>query len=340
MPLVRVNQDEAAGVTFLPGLDSIDAGDMADAEAALNASVTVADPVLNRVGVTASVPLTLHGGVPNGTPKVGIVVSGLRLPGSSQPVDIALDSSSDLGPELKHVLIALLQAEAGSATGAAHDLLGMNIGPLPAGGSIPTTAGRRHPRARHPGAAAWVESIVTTPAAMQALQIPAVADLVGGDPRLRVEPTVRSRHQRRRGGPRPHRERDRGLCRWARVTPGVLLRETPRLPDSGGPRRRRGRPGPDRLGLHPGRARRCRTRAARRPGTARDSGTILSDTAEPADISVGALHVGVGLDATRKPVFGSSAPNGSTSAGRAGRPVIMYVARPRHVGPTRLGRCR
>ena len=299
MPLVRVNQDEAAGVTFLPGLDSIDAGDMADAEAALNASVTVADPVLNRVGVTASVPLTLHGGVPNGTPKVGIVVSGLRLPGSSQPVDIALDSSSDLGPELKHVLIALLQAEAGSATGAAHDLLGM-IGLLPAGGAIPPLPVADILEHGIPALRTWVESIVTTPAAMQAW-IELFADLVGatalpGEPPYGVGISV--------GGAdldltvNVTEDDAGGLV----VTPGALLRETTA---PAGFSEARVVVAVDlariALGLHPGVTALPYAQLTARYGG--DSGTILSYTGQPADISVGALHVGLGLDATRKPVF-------------------------------------
>jgi len=176
-PLLRVNQSESAGVTFLPGLDSSDPGDMTDATADLVATVTVADTTLNSVGITASLPLTMRGGLPNGTPAVGIVVRGLRLPGSSEALDVSLDSTSAIGPELAHLLAAILQAEAASATGAAHDLLGL-MGLLPAGGAIPPLPVGDILMNGLPALTQWLQSVATTPAAMQSW-VGLLASLIG-----------------------------------------------------------------------------------------------------------------------------------------------------------------
>jgi hypothetical protein len=177
VPLLRVNQ--ASGVAFLLGLDTTDPGDMADATAALTGSVTVADPTLNSVGITAAIPLTMESGSPNGTPTVGIVVHGLRLPGEAEPMDISLDTSSSLGHEFTHLLVAIIQGEGASATGAAHDLLAM-LGLLPAAGAgaIPPLPIADLLTDPIPALRAWLQSIAQDAAAIGAW-IDALAGLTG-----------------------------------------------------------------------------------------------------------------------------------------------------------------
>jgi hypothetical protein len=177
VPLVRV--DQASGVTFLPGLDTTDPGEMADATATLTGLVTVADATLNSVGITAAAPLTTHSGAPNGTPTGGIVVHGLQLPGEAEPMDISLDTSSPLGHELTHLLVAIIQGEAASATGAAHDLLAM-LGLLPASdaGDIPPLPVADLLTNPTPAIQAWLQSIANDTAAISAW-IDALAELTG-----------------------------------------------------------------------------------------------------------------------------------------------------------------
>jgi hypothetical protein len=95
---------------------------------------------------------------------VGIEVRGLRLPGSSEPLDVSLDSASAIGPELTHLLTAILQAEAASATGAARDLLGLT-GLLPAGGAIPPLPVGDILGRGLPALAQWLQSVAADPAA-------------------------------------------------------------------------------------------------------------------------------------------------------------------------------
>lgn len=299
-PLLRVNPSETAGVTFLPGLDSSDPGDMADATAELTAAVNVADATLNRVGITASLPLTLGSGTPNGTPTVGILVQGLRLPGSSEPLDVALDSASAIGPELTHLLTAILQAEAGSATGPAHDLLGM-IGLLPAGGAIPPLPVADILTRGVAALTQWLESVVTSSPAMEAW-LGLLADLVGatalpGGPPYGISIPV--------GGAtldltvNVATDATGGLV----VTPGASLRHATG-PVSGVSD---ARVGVDvdlvriRLGPDPGvRALPYLQLTARYGG---DTGTIADVTSPAVVVRVGALHAGLGLDDDRKPVF-------------------------------------
>ena len=102
---------------------------------------------------------------------------GLQLPGASQPLDVSLDSASAIGPELAHLLTAVLQAQAASATGAARDLLGM-FGLLPAGGAIPPLPVADILADGLPALRQWLQALATTPAAMQAWMA-LLADLVG-----------------------------------------------------------------------------------------------------------------------------------------------------------------
>ena len=298
LPLLRVNQSESAGVTFLPGLDSADAGDISDATAGLTASVTVADPTLNSVGVTASVPLTFHGGQATAAPSVGIVVRGLRLPGSSEPLDISLGSASAIGPELAHLLAAILQAEAASATGAARDLLGL-IGLLPAGGAIPPLPVGDILASGLPALAPWLQSVAATPAAMQAW-VGLLADLIGANTAAAGPPYGISLAAGRA-------ELDLtvdvsvdnagGLV----ITPGASVRvSTPLAAVSEVSVAADAELARISLGAHPGVQALPYLQLAARYGA--DTGTIVSVTS-PAVVTVGALHAGLGLDNGRKPVF-------------------------------------
>jgi hypothetical protein len=298
VPLLRVNQ--GSGVVFLPGLDPADAGDASDSIAALSATVTIADTTLNSVGLTASVPLTKPGGQFSGTPAVGIAVHGLVLPGSSQPLDFSLDSTSPIGPELAHLLTAVLQAEATSATGAARDLLGL-AGLLPAGGGIPPLPVAGILAGGLPPLRQWLQSLATTPAAMQAWT-GLLADLVGAA----VAP----------GGPPYGISLDLGRAVLGltvdvatseggdlAITPGVTLSVATPL---GGSEVSEVSVGVSaslariQLGAHPGvRALPLLQLTARYGG---HSGTIVSVTS-PVVVTVGALHAGLALDDGRKPVF-------------------------------------
>jgi large repetitive protein len=298
LPLLRVNQGASAGVTFLPGLDSADTGDTADATASLTGSVTVADTTLNSVGVTASVPLTFHDGQATGTPSVGIEVRGLRLPGSSEPLDVSLDSASAIGPELTHLLTAILQAEAVSATGAARDLLGLT-GLLPAGGAIPPLPVGDILARGLPALAEWLQSVAADPAAMQAW-VGLLADLIGatasaaGPPygisltagRAQVDLTVDVRT-----------DNAGGLV----ITPGASLAVITPLADvsevSVAADVRLARIS---IGAHPGVQALPSLQLTARYGT--DTGTIVNVTS-PMVVTVGALHAGLGLDGGRRPVL-------------------------------------
>jgi hypothetical protein len=299
VPLLRVNQ--GSGVVFLPGLDAASNDDTSDATADLSATVTIADTTLNSVGLTASVPLTKPGGQFSGTPAVGVAVHGLMLPGSSQPLDVSLDSASAIGPELAHLLTAVMQAEAASATGAARDLLGMT-GLLPAGGAIPPLPVADILAGGLPPLRQWLQSLVGTPAAMQAWA-GLLADLTGAT----VTP----------GGPPYGISLSVGRAVLGLtvdvaaseggdpvITPGVSLSVA--TPLGGGSSVSEVSVSVDaslariQLGAHPGvQALPLLSLLARYGG---DSGTIVSVTS-PAVVTVGALHAGLGLDDGRKPVL-------------------------------------
>ena len=298
VPLLRVNQ--GSGVVFLPGLDSADPGDVADATAALSATVTVADAVLNSVGLTASVPLTVSGGHLSGTPVVGVVVHGLMLPGSSQPLDISLDSASAIGPELAHLLTAVLQAEAASATGAARDVLGM-FGLLPSGGAIPPLPVAGILADGLPALRQWLQSLATTPSAMQAW-MGLLADLAGatvasGGPPYGISLSV--------GRAAVDLTVDVAVSEGGDLvlTPGLSLSVATALGGSSVPEVSvavAASLARIQLGAHPGvRALPLLSLTARYGG---DSGTIVS-VSSPAVVTVGALHAGLALDDGRKPVF-------------------------------------
>jgi hypothetical protein len=298
VPLLRVNA--GPGVVFLPGLDSADPGDVADATATLSATVTVADNTLNSVGLTASVPLTTS----SGTPSVGVVVHGLQLPGASQPIDVTLDSASAIGPELAHLLTAVLQAEAASATGAARDLLGL-LGLLPAAGSsgasgiIPPLPVADIMAGGLPALRQWLQTLATTPAAMQAWMA-LLADLTGatavaGGPPYVVNVAV--------GRATVGLVVDVAVTEGGdlAITPGVTLGVTSPLTGfsevSVAAAASLAR---IQLGAHPGvRALPLFSLTARYGG---DSGTIVS-VSSPAMVTVGALQAGLALDDGRKPVF-------------------------------------
>jgi hypothetical protein len=296
LPLLRANQSH--GVTFLPGLDSTDSGDISDATAELTATVTVADATLNSVGVTASLPLTVPSGQLSGTPSVGIVVHGLQLPGSSQPIDVSLDSTSPVGPELTHLLTAILQAEAASATGAAHDLLGM-IGLIQTGSAIPPLPVADILITGPAALTQWLHSVVTTPAAMQAWTS-LLADLIGattvpggppygislplGRGQLEIQVDVAAAE----GG---------DLV----ITPGVSLQVTTPLAAVSEVRvAAQVSLAKIQIGAHTGVTALPDLRLTARYGA--DTGTIVSVTS-PAVVAVGALHAGLDLDSNRKPMF-------------------------------------
>lgn len=295
VPLLRVNQSPAAGISFLPGLDSTDAGDIGDATAELIGTVTVSDATLDSVGVTASVPLTVHGGGLSGTPAVGIVVRGLKLPGADAPMDVALDSSSSIGPELTHLLIAIVQAETASVTGAAHDLLGL-LGIESAGAAIPPLP--VSDLLDDPGAAlrSWLNSVAGNAAALQAW-VALLANLVGGTAiagppygitlpigtgGAALELTVDVKTDDAGGNV---------------ITPAVAISQSTsptlraaadvQLADIS-------------LGAHPGVRALPSLQLTARYGA--DTGTIV-DVTTPAAVSVGALHAGLALGADRRPVF-------------------------------------
>ena len=296
LPLLRANQGH--GVTFLPGLDSTDPGDVADATAALQATVTVGDTTLNSVGVSASLPLTVHSGQLSGTPAVGIVVHGLQLPGSSQPIDVSLDSASPIGPELTHLLTAILQAEAASVSGAARDVLGM-IGLIQTGSAIPPLPVADILTAGPAALTQWLQSLVTTPAAMQAW-IGLLADLVGattvpGGPPYGITFAV--------GRAQLEIEVDVGTAEGGDlvITPAVLLQvTTPLVAVSEVQVAAQVALARIQLGAHTGVTALPEMRLTARYGA--DTGTIVSVTS-PAVVTVGALHAGLALDSNRKPAF-------------------------------------
>jgi hypothetical protein len=299
VPLLRVNQ--GSGVVFLPGLDAASSDDATDATAVLAAAVTIADTTLNSVGLTASVPLTKPGGPFSGTPAVGVVVHGLLLPGSSQPLDVSLDSASAIGPEFAHLLTAVLQAEAASATGAARDLLGL-FGLLPAGGAIPPLPVAGILAGGLPPLRQWLASLIATPAAMQAWA-GLLADLTGAT----VIP----------GGPPYGISLSAGRAVLGLtvdvaateggdpvITPGVVLSVATSL--GGGTSVSEVSVSVDaslariQLGAHPGVQALPQLSLLARYGG--NSGTIVSVTS-PAVVTVGALHAGLGLDDGRKPLL-------------------------------------
>ena len=225
---------------------------------------------------------------------------GLQLPGASQPLDVSLDSASAIGPELAHLLTAVLQAQAASATGAARDLLGM-FGLLPAGGAIPPLPVAGILADGLPALRQWLQALATTPAAMQAWMA-LLADLVGasvaaGGPPYGVSFAVGRASV--------------GLTVDVAASPGGDLVLTPGVALSVATT-----PGGSsvsevsaavaaslariQLGAHPGvLALPALSLTARYGG---DSGTIVS-VSSPAMVTVGALHAGLALDDGRKPVF-------------------------------------
>jgi len=291
IPILRV--DQAGGVTFLPG--STDPNDVADATAQLEGTVTVADATLNSVGVTATVPL-----VASGTPAVGIAVHGLRLPGSAAALDLSLDSASAIGPELTHLLTAILQAEAASATGAAQDLLGL-IGLLPSGGAIPPLPVADILTGGPQALAQWVESVTTTPAAIEAW-LAHLATLVGatpnaGGPPYGIHLTAGRSELDLTVDVQP--DDAGGLV----ITPGLALSvATASAPPLGEVRvAAEAELAHIRLGAHPGIRALPNLRLTARYGA--DTGTIVDVTTPAAVVKVGAVHAGIGLDDGRKPVL-------------------------------------
>jgi hypothetical protein len=298
VPLLRVNQ--ASGVVLLPGLASSDPGDIADATAALSATVTIADAALNSVGLTASVPLTVAGGNLAGTPVVGVAVHGLLLPGAAAPLDISVDSASALGPDLASLLTAVLQAQATSATGAARDLLGL-FGLLPAGGPVPPLPVAGIIAGGLPPLRQWLTSLAATPAAMQAWT-GLLADLTGAA----VVP----------GGPPYTLSLPAGRAALSLtvdvttspagdlvITPGVSLSAASTLSGSSVSQVSAGVTASLAsivLGAHPGVRALPLLRATARYGG--DTGAIVS-VSSPAVVTAGALHAGLALDDDRKPVF-------------------------------------
>jgi large repetitive protein len=293
VPLLRV--DRTSGVTFLPGLGSADEGDVSDATAELAGTVTIADATLNSVGVTAAVPLTTNG-ASNGAPTVGIVVHGLQLPGSTTPIDVSLDSASPIGPELSHLLAAIVAAEAASATGTAADLLAM-LGIAPAGGAIPPLPLGSLIADPLSALEQWLTSLSTDAAAIQAW-VSALAGLIGattlgGGPPYGVTLPIGTSGAQLELTVEVSTDDAGGLT----ITPGAGLSAS-----SGAD----ARVAADvelakiSLGAHAAVQALPFLRLTARYGA--DSGTILSVTA-PAVVQVGALHAGLALDASRKPVF-------------------------------------
>jgi large repetitive protein len=117
---------------FLPGSGS------ADAVAEIAAQVDVGSASLQSVGLTAAIPIG-----PQAAGAFTVSVTGLRVPGSDTPLDLSLDSSFPIGPQLLHVIAILaeteLQALAGNIEPEAAALLGLvglapdSVIPLPLG---------------------------------------------------------------------------------------------------------------------------------------------------------------------------------------------------------------
>ena len=85
---------------FLPGSGS------ADAVAEIEAQVDVGSASLQSVGLTAAIPIGSHA-----AGAFAVSVKGLRVPGSDTPLDLSLDSSVPVGPQLVHVISALAETE-------------------------------------------------------------------------------------------------------------------------------------------------------------------------------------------------------------------------------------
>jgi hypothetical protein len=117
---------------FLPGSGS------ADAVAEIAAQVDVGSASLQSVGLTAAIPIG-----PHAAGAFTVSVTGLRVPGSDTPLDLSLDSSVPIGPQLLHVITTLaeteLQALASDIGPEAAALLGLvglapdSVIPLPLG---------------------------------------------------------------------------------------------------------------------------------------------------------------------------------------------------------------
>ncbi len=171
LPLLRVPTATGEPVRFLPG--STDAADHDDATALITGTVTVGDPALRDVSLTAKVPMTA-----GGIPSLGVALHGLTLPGTATPVDLALDTAGSLGGQLSHLLTTLVQAEAAAATGAVRELLGL-AGLLPGDGAVPPLPVGDLLTRGLPAFVDWLKTLATTPQATHDW-LAHIATLVGG----------------------------------------------------------------------------------------------------------------------------------------------------------------
>ncbi len=171
LPLLRVPTATGEPVRFLPG--STDATDHDDATALITGTVTVGDAALRDVSLSAKVPMTA-----GGVPSLGVALHGLTLPGTTTPVDVALDTAGNLGGQLSHLLTTLVQAEAAAATGAVRELLGL-AGLLPADGAVPPLPVGDLLVRGLPAFIDWLKALATSPQATHDW-LAHIATLVGG----------------------------------------------------------------------------------------------------------------------------------------------------------------
>ncbi|HEY2172769.1 MAG TPA: hypothetical protein VGH85_03055, partial [Mycobacteriales bacterium] len=171
LPLLRVPTASGGPVHFLPG--STDAADHDDATALITGTVTVGDPALRDVSLTAKVPMTA-----GGVPSLGVSLHGLTLPGTTAPVDLALDTGGSLGGQLSHLLTTLVQAEAAGASGAVRELLGL-AGLLPGDGAVPPLPVGDLLVGGLPALVDWLKALAHNPQAIHDW-LAHVATLVGG----------------------------------------------------------------------------------------------------------------------------------------------------------------
>lgn len=122
----------SGSAVFLPGSGS------ADAVAEIAACVDVGSASLRSVGLTAAIPIG-----PHAAGAFAVSVTGLQVPGSDTPLDLSLDNSVPVGPQLLHVVATLAETElpalAADTAPEAAALLGLvglasdSVIPLPLG---------------------------------------------------------------------------------------------------------------------------------------------------------------------------------------------------------------
>jgi hypothetical protein len=273
-------------IVFLPGSTS------PAAVAELAAQVEVGSPSLQSVGITAAMPVGS-----GATGDLTVTVAGLTVPGSDTPLNLTLDSSAAIGPQLLHVVSTLieteLQAAAADIGAAASTLLGLlglapdSVVPLP----LADLAVRGLPALQD-----WLGQLADSDAALQAW-FTHLAQLLGATT----------------SGPF---QADLTLTTGVDLTVGLVV-DT----DATGGRRFAPTLGLTAtvatdtaveltatlcqvsIGAHPGIVALPSLECHARYGAASGTSTILDHTDAGIVVRVGALRAGIGLDAGRHPVF-------------------------------------